>query len=125
MSHDANVDGPRDRRMWHITLTVVGAPLVADDVCAALERLADHHQFLLSARYSTDRAEVRYWDEGSDVRSAAARALLMWNDYGELAALPPWDVVGLEVVDQDTYQGRGHLAESPLNSVGAGNVRPF
>ena len=114
-----------DRRMWHVTVTVAGPALEDSEVRAALERLVDHHQFLLSARYTTDRAEVRYWDEGSDVRNAAARALLMWSDYGELAALPPWDVVGLEVVDQPTFQARGHageLAVSPVTNVG---VRRF
>jgi len=111
--------------MWHITVTVMGASLESDEVRAALERLSDHHQFLLSARYSDDRAEVRYWDEGSDVRSAAARALLMWPDYGELAALPPWDVVGLEVVDQATFQARGHSGDLAMVPVGTGSVRPF
>jgi hypothetical protein len=111
--------------MWHITLTLVGSPLLSDDVRAALERLADRHQFLLSARYSADRAEIRYWDESTDVRGAAARALLMWSDYSELAALPPWEVVGLEVLDQETYQSRGDTGESAVTSVGADSVRPF
>ena len=50
--------------MWHVTFTVAGPELDAAEVKAALDRLADHHQFLLSARYTTDRAELRYWDEG-------------------------------------------------------------
>ena len=32
---------------------------------SALERLSDEHPFLLSGRYATDRAEVRYWEEAS------------------------------------------------------------
>ena len=117
--------GVIDRRMWHVTLSVAGPTLAADEVRAALERLADKHQFLLSARYSPERAEVRYWDESADVRSAAARALVLWNDYSELAALPPWDVVGLEVVDQPTFQERGGLGVPAVTSVGSLNVRPF
>ncbi|HVQ87676.1 MAG TPA: hypothetical protein VMT88_05790 [Actinomycetes bacterium] len=125
MHREQLADPVVDRRMWHITVTVAGAALDADEVRAALERLSDQHQFLLSARYSDDRAEVRYWDEGTDVRNAAARALLLWSDYGELAALPPWDVVGLEVVDQPTFQARGHAGELTVSPVGHGGVRPF
>jgi len=125
MSPDSDRDGSDARHMWHITLTLVGSPLMSEEVRSALERLADRHQFLLSARYSAERAEVRYWDESTDVRTAAARALLLWSDYSELAALPPWEVVGLEVLDQDTYQARGHVGESAVAPVGAGSVRPF
>ena len=125
MQQASSGDASLERRMWHVTVTVMGPSLDAVEMRAALERLAEQHQFLLSARYSAERAEVRYWDEGSDVRSAAARALLMWSDYGEVAALPPWDVVGLEVVDQDTYQARGHGGELAVAPLGTGNVRPF
>jgi hypothetical protein len=125
MLQDSSPDAAVDRRMWHVTLTVMGPELDADEVRAALERLAERHQFLLSARYSPERAEVRYWDEDADVRSAAARALVLWSDYGELAALPPWDVVGLEVVDQETFQARGQAGELVVTPVGGGDVRPF
>ncbi len=125
MRHETVAQPVVDRRMWHITVSVAGPALEATEVCAALKRLADQHQFLLSARCSQDRAEVRYWDEGSDVRNAAARALLLWSDYGELAALPPWDVVGLEVVDQPTFQARGHAGEMAASPVGDGAFRPF
>jgi len=116
---------PLDRRMWHVTLTVMGQPIDAGDARSALERLAERHQFLLSAKYSARRAEVRYWDEGPDLRSAAARALLMWSDYGELAALPPWDVVGLEVVDEETFRARDQVDDLALAPVDSGSVRPF
>lgn len=115
--------GP-DRRMWHVTVTAAGPRLAATDVRTALERLADQHQFLLSARFSDDRAEVCYWDEGAELRSAAARALLLWSDYSELAALPPWEVVGLEVVDQATVQLRRGGSKRGLTSV-SGGVKPF
>ena len=114
-----------ERRLFHVTLTVAGPELPEDEVRAALERLAQRHQFLLSGRYAVDRAEVRFWDEGAHLRDAAARALLLWTDYSELAALPPWDVVGLEVVDQGTFHTRGQAGELTVPPVGGGDVRPF
>lgn len=114
-----------DERLYHVTLTVAGPELPVAEVRAALERLATHHQLLLSGRYATDRAEVRFWDEGQHLRDAAARALLLWSDYSELAALPPWEVVGLEVVDRGTFHARGRNGELTVPPVGAGDVRPF
>ena len=120
--------GLADRQMWHVTLTVAGTELDTEEVKAALERLADRHQFLLSARYASERAELQYWDESSDVRSAAARALVLWNDYSEIAALPPWEVVGLEVVDHPTFQARGFSSvggAAMVSPVGPVSVKPF
>ena len=117
--------GVTERQMWHVTLTVAGGEMDSDDVKAALERLADRHQFLLSARYDSGRAELRYWDEGSDVRRAAARALVLWNDYSEIAALPPWEVVGLEVVDQPTFQNRPTEPAVKVSPVGSASISPF
>jgi hypothetical protein len=114
-----------ERRLFHVTLTVAGPALPDDEVRSALERLAERHQFLLSGRYAADRAEVRFWDEGQHLRDAAARALLFWSDYSELAALPPWEVVGLEVVDQETFHARGRSGELTVPPVGGGDVRPF
>lgn len=114
-----------DERLYHVTLTLAGPELPVAEVRAALERLAQHHQFLLSGRYAADRAEVRFWDEGQHLRDAAARALLLWSDYSELAALPPWEVVGLEVVDRGTFHARGEAGELTVPPVGGGDVRPF
>lgn len=114
-----------DGRLFHVTLTVAGPDLPEQEVRAALERLAQRHQFLLSGRYAADRAEVRFWDEGQHLRDAAARALLLWSDYSEIAALPPWEVVGLEVVDQGTFHARGRAGELTVPRVGSGDVRPF
>lgn len=111
--------------MFHVTVTVAGPELTPVEVRAALERLGERHQFLLSGRYAGDRAEVRFWDEGQDLRETAARALLLWSDYAELAALPPWEVVGLEVVDQGTFHARGQAGELAVPPVGSGDVRPF
>jgi hypothetical protein len=106
--------------MWHVTVTVAGPDVGAEQTRLALHRLADKHQFL-SARYCGERAEVRYWDESVDARHAAARGLTLWSEYAELASLPAWEVVGLEVVDQPTLRQQG----SAPNPVGSGQIQPF
>jgi len=119
------VGAAADRRIYHVTITVAGPELPQDEVKQALERLAERHQFLLSGRYAVDRAEIRFWDEGSHLRDAAARALLLWADYAAPAELPPWDVVGLEVVDRETFHSRGRAGELAVPAVGSGDLRPF
>lgn len=110
--------------MWHVTLTVAGAPLDADEVRAALERLTQERPFLLSARYAVDRAEVRYWEEAGQLEDAAALALRLWGEHRLTADLPPWRVAGLEVVDRTTFQVRAIKRPVPA-LVPAGGVRPF
>ena len=115
---------PEPPPMWHVTLTVVGAPVEAEQVRAALERLTQERPFLLSARYAVDRAELRYWEEARDLEDAAALALRLWGEHRRTADLPPWRVTGLEVVDRATFQLRA--MESPLPALmPAGGVRPF
>ena len=63
------------RAMWHITLTVAGAHVPELVIKGALERLSHEHPFLLSGRYSADRAEVRYWEEATDVATAPPDAV--------------------------------------------------
>ena len=101
------VDGPadeepRDRTMWHITLTVAGPSVPPPVVKGALERLSEAHPFLLSGRYASDRAEVRYWEEATDVATALRMAVLLWDEHVASAQLPPWRVVGVEVLDRET-----------------------
>ena len=110
--------------MWHVTLTVVGAERDPDDVRSALERLTHERPFLLSVRYATDRAEVRYWEEARDLEDAAALALRLWGEHRGSAGLPPWRVAGLEVVDRATFQRRAMDSPAPA-LVPAGGVRPF
>jgi hypothetical protein len=120
--HDGGV--PASGPMWHVTLTVGGARADAAEVRAGLERLADERPFLLSARYADDRAEVRYWEEARDLDDAASLALRLWGEHRGTAGLPPWRVIGLEVVDRDTFQRRVTDAPAPT-LVPAGGVRPF
>jgi hypothetical protein len=117
--------------MWHVVITAAGPALPAEEVRAALLRLSDSHQFLLSARFAADRAEVRYWDESAHVRDIAARAFSVWSDYSEIAGLPPWEVVGLEVIERDAFHARlggrpGRRAGDPdFPGLESGGVQPF
>jgi hypothetical protein len=63
---------------------------------------------------------VRYWEEAGDCGDAAALALRLWGEHRTSADLPPWRVVGLEVVDESVYRERSDAA---VMSVGA--WRPF
>lgn len=111
-------------RLWHITLSVSGAESPLKEVRRALEQLAHDHPFLLTSRYANDHAEIRYWEEARDLHDAAAVALRLWGEHRATAKLPPWEIVGLEVIDRETYHQR--LAEGygppPAAPVG---VHPF
>ena len=114
-----------DRRIYHVTITVAGPDLPEGEVKQALERLAERHQFLLSGRYASDRAEIRFWDEGSHLRDAAARALLLWSEHA-VAGGPA------AVGRGRSRSGRpGHLplpgprGRLTVPAVGSGDLRPF
>ena len=111
--------------MWHITLTVAGAHVPESVIKCALERLSHEHPFLLSGRYSADRAEVRYWEEATDVATALRMAVALWEEHTESADLPPWRVVGVEVVDRETFHRRGRYIHEQPGLVAAGRVIPF
>lgn len=111
-------------RLWHVTVSVGGAPTDPDEVRSALERLALERPFLLSARYSGSRAEVRYWEEARCLDDAAALALRIWGEHRVTAQLPPWQVVGLEVLDRETYQWRARAEQVPA-LMPAGGIAPF
>ncbi|MBT2505195.1 hypothetical protein J7I98_04640 [Streptomyces sp. ISL-98] len=93
-------------RLWHITLSVSGAEAPLKEVRRGLEQLAHDHPFLLTSRYANDHAEIRYWEEARDLHDAAAVALRLWGEHRSTAKLPPWEIVGLEVIDRDTYHQR-------------------
>ncbi|MBH5334815.1 hypothetical protein IHE55_08415 [Streptomyces pactum] len=111
-------------RLWHVTLSVSGPEAPLAEVGQALEKLAHDHPFLLTSRYARDHAEIRYWEEARDLRDAAAVALRLWGEHRSTAKLPPWEIVGLEVIDRATYHQR--IAEGygppPASRIG---VHPY
>ncbi|GAA3806816.1 hypothetical protein [Streptomyces chiangmaiensis] len=118
-------EAPRDvPRLWHVTLSVSGdrAPLM--EVRRALEQLAHDHPFLLTSRYAADHAEIRYWEEARDLHDAAAVALRLWGEHRHTAGLPPWEIVGLEVIDRETYHQRVAEGYGPPPATPVG-VHPF
>lgn len=110
--------------LWFVTVTVGGPRVPSDTVREGLERLSFENPFLVSAAYASSRAEVRYWDESVDVEGAVAQALKLWQEHEESAGLPPWKVVGLEVVDRDTARRRWST-ELNLSVASLGEIRPM
>ncbi|MFE6164948.1 hypothetical protein ACFQ7F_39240 [Streptomyces sp. NPDC056486] len=115
------VDVPR---LWHVTLSVSGGEAPLKEVRRGLEQLAHDHPFLLTSRYAPDHAEIRYWEEARDLHDAAAVALRLWGEHRQSAQLPPWEIVGLEVIDRDTYHHRIAEGYGPLPATPVG-VHPF
>ena len=111
-------------RLWHITLSVSGPEAPLADVRCALEKLAHDHPFLLTSRYAADHAEIRYWEEARDLHDAAAIALRLWGEHRRSAKLPPWETVGLEVIDRDTYHLRMAEGSCPPPAAPMG-VHPY
>ncbi|GAA2826710.1 hypothetical protein RMN57_14010 [Kitasatospora sp. CM 4170] len=97
---------PEQARLWHVVLSVSGPVTPLSELRAGLERLAHDHSFFLTARYAADHAEIRYWEQARDLHDAAAIALRLWGEHKVTAKLPPWEIVGLEVVDRATYHKR-------------------
>jgi hypothetical protein len=111
-------------RLWHVTLSVSGAAAPLSEVRRGLEQLAHDHPFLLTSRYARDHAEIRYWEEARDLHDAAAMALRLWGEHRSTAKLPPWEIVGLEVIDRQTYHQRIAEGAGPLPATPVG-VHPF
>jgi hypothetical protein len=109
--------------LWHVTLTLSGDPVPAEELQAALNRLLHERPFMLSIRYASDRAELRFWDEAEDVDDAAAIALRLWGEHRASAQLPRWRVVGLEVLDRETMHARG--AGSGVRGLVSAGVSPL
>ncbi|MBC2878944.1 MULTISPECIES: hypothetical protein [Streptomyces] len=116
--------GAGGSRLWHVTLSVSGAEAPLGEVRRALEQLAHDHPFLLTSRYANDHAEIRYWEEARDLHDAAAVALRLWGEHRSTARLPPWEIVGLEVIDRETYHQRVAEGCGPLPAAPVG-VHPF
>ncbi|MCZ4124106.1 hypothetical protein O3X23_32800 [Streptomyces sp. H39-S7] len=132
VSVDSGVDSSADHqpeartssRLWHVTLSVSGPEAPLPEVRRALEQLAHDHPFLLTSRYADDHAEIRYWEEARDLHDAAAIALRLWGEHRSTAKLPPWETVGLEVIDRETYHQRISEGYGPAPAVPVG-VHPF
>ncbi|GAA0678272.1 hypothetical protein GCM10010193_34640 [Kitasatospora atroaurantiaca] len=103
---DAAAAEAEQPRLWHVVLSVAGKVTPLAELRAGLERLAHDHSFFLTARYAADHAELRYWEQARDLHDAAAIALRLWGEHKVTANLPPWEIVGLEVVDRPTYHKR-------------------
>ncbi len=110
-------------RLWHVTLTVGGEAVPVPEIRAALERLAAEHRFLLDGRYADDRAEIRYWEEAECLQDAAALALRLWGEYRASAQLPRWEVLGLEVLERETFHQRGWDGDLDVQLAGASRLR--
>ncbi|WP_405730182.1 hypothetical protein [Streptomyces sp. NBC_01537] len=111
-------------RLWHVTLSVSGTEAPLPEVRRGLEQLAHDHPFLLTSRYAADHAEIRYWEEARDLHDAAAIALRLWGEHRSTANLPPWEIVGLEVIDRETYHQRIAEGYGPAPATPVG-VHPF
>ncbi|USQ88291.1 hypothetical protein NFX46_33815 [Streptomyces phaeoluteigriseus] len=111
-------------RLWHVTLSVSGEEADLTEVRRALEQLAHDHPFLLTSRYAVDHAEIRYWEEARDLHDAAAVALRLWGEHRQTAGLPPWEIVGLEVIDRQTYHLRIAEGYGPAPATPVG-VHPY
>jgi hypothetical protein len=93
-------------RLWHVVLSVAGRPTPLTELKRGLEQLAHDHTPFMTARYAADHGEIRYWEQAEDLQDAAAMALRLWGEHKASAQLPPWEVIGLEVVDRATYHKR-------------------
>ena len=93
-------------RHWHVTLTLAGEPVEPLIVRAAVQRLAEQHQFLDSVSSTSESAEIQFWDEGETMLDVASLAMRVWNEHRESANLPRWEVVGLEVVEKSVRDSR-------------------
>lgn len=111
-------------KLWHITLSVSGPAAPLAEIRRGLEQLAHDHPFLLTSRYATNHAEIRYWEEARDLHDAAAVALRLWGEHRATAKLPPWEIVGLEVIDRETYHLRIAEGFGPPPAAPVG-VHPF
>jgi hypothetical protein len=104
-----------------VAITVSGDPVEPMLVRAALLRLSQERPFLESLRFSADRAEVQFWDEGESMLDVASLALRLWSEHRESAGLPRWEVVGLEVVEkelrEDTVDGARGMTATPLSPI--------
>jgi hypothetical protein len=112
-------------RLWLVTITLCGEPQDTEMVRQALERLQQERPFLHSVRYQADMAELQYWEEGEHMLDAASLAMRVWNEHRESCDLPPWELVGLEVLERDVSQRRSHQATPAAMGLPGAKPRPL
>ena len=112
------------RPFWLVTVTLGGSPLPEETVRQGLERLNHTRAFLVTSRYDTHRAEVRYWDEGGTAAEPVRQALELWGDEDVDEVLPGWALRGLGVADHDSARWQWLEGQHPSVSV-LGEVLPF
>ena len=78
-------------------------------VKAALARLSQERPFISALRFTSDRAEITYWDEADLIVDAGSLALRLWNEHRDSARLPDWEVIGLEIVERSLHQDRSQF----------------
>jgi hypothetical protein len=115
----------RSGRTWHVTVTVAGSPVPPSLVRDALHRLAGEQPFMSSIRYAPHLAELSYWEQADDMVDAASMALRIWNEHRTTSRLPCWEVVGLEVLEQETYRVRSPDGGAMLTTAQQPLVLPF
>ena len=103
---DKGVGMEQGTRLWHVTVTVTGDRLEPRLVHAALSRLIHSQPFLHSLKYDEDCAEIQYWEEAGNLVDASSLALRFWDQHREIAGLPDWEVIGLEVVEREIFHAR-------------------
>jgi hypothetical protein len=99
-----------------VAITLSGEPVEPMLVRAALLRLSEERPFLESMRFSGERAEIQFWDEGESMLDVASLALRLWSEHRDSAGLPRWEVVGLEVVEKSVRERGSRDAGSTLRS---------
>jgi hypothetical protein len=104
----------RESRLWHVTLTVVGAPVEPLLLRGALSRLRQERPFIDTIEFTPTQAELRFWDEGETMVDVASLALRLWAEHRGSAGLPDWETVGLEVVEKSVRESRGGVRPDGL-----------
>ena len=112
-------------RLWLVTITLGGEPQDTDEVRAALERLQQERPFLHSVRFDGASAELQYWEQAEHMLDAASLAMRVWNEHRDSCRLPPWELVGLEVVERGLSQRRSHASTPAVLGMPGAKPRPL
>lgn len=106
----------RAGRLWHVTLTVSGVAVEPMLVRGALSRLLEERPFIDAVEYTGTGASLQFWDEGAEMLDVASLALRLWPEHRASAGLPPWEIVGLEVVEKSVREGRSAVSAIGVES---------